>query len=113
MLNAEHTLTLMDNCPYDTVCFHAQQCAEKYLKSLLVYHGIDFPKTHDLVLLRNLLPASAPDVNLAWLRTLNRYSVEARYPGDWEPITNEEGKVAVQMAKEIKKASIGYLQSKL
>ena len=34
---AEHTLTLKENCPFDTVCFHAQQCAEKYLKALLVY----------------------------------------------------------------------------
>ena len=24
--NAEHTLTLEDDCPFDTVCFHAQQC---------------------------------------------------------------------------------------
>lgn len=33
---AEHTLTLKERCPFDTVCFHAQQCAEKYLKALLV-----------------------------------------------------------------------------
>lgn len=46
--NAEHTLTIGDKCPFDTVCFHAQQCVEKYLKALLSLHGIDFPKTHDL-----------------------------------------------------------------
>ena len=34
--NAEHTLTLQDNCPMDTVCFHGQQCAETYIKALLV-----------------------------------------------------------------------------
>lgn len=39
--NAEHTLEL--DCPLDTVCFHAQQCAEKYLKALLVSWGADFP----------------------------------------------------------------------
>lgn len=33
---AEHALTLKERCPFDTVCFHAQQCAEKYLKALLV-----------------------------------------------------------------------------
>ena len=32
---AEHTLTLKERCPFDTVCFHAQQCAEKYFKALL------------------------------------------------------------------------------
>lgn len=27
--NAKHTLTMGEDCPYDTVCFHAQQCVEK------------------------------------------------------------------------------------
>jgi HEPN domain-containing protein len=35
-------------------CFHAQQCAEKYMKALLISKGADFPKTHDLLLLNNL-----------------------------------------------------------
>jgi HEPN domain-containing protein len=28
----------------DTICFHAQQCAEKYLKAFLIYHEIEFEK---------------------------------------------------------------------
>ncbi len=52
--NAEHVLTLTEDCPTDTVCFHCHQCAEKYLKALLVAHGIAFPRTHDLVVLFNL-----------------------------------------------------------
>ena len=43
---AEHALTLEEDCPCDTICFLAQQCVEKYLKSLLVFHAVDFPKTH-------------------------------------------------------------------
>ncbi|MBI4384722.1 MAG: HEPN domain-containing protein [Nitrospinae bacterium] len=35
--NAEHALTLKDDCPFDTACFHTQQCAEKYLKALLSF----------------------------------------------------------------------------
>lgn len=31
----------------DPACFHAQQCAEKYLKGMLVARGQIFPKTHD------------------------------------------------------------------
>ncbi|MBE3577175.1 MAG: HEPN domain-containing protein [Limnochordales bacterium] len=45
-------------------CFHAQQAAEKALKAVLVLYGIDFPRTHDLVLLSRLLPrgvAGMPD----------------------------------------------------
>lgn len=32
----------------DTVACHAQQCAEKYLKAFLVFHGVAFGRTHDL-----------------------------------------------------------------
>jgi HEPN domain-containing protein len=43
---------------YDSACFHAQQCAEKYLKAALQEEGIPFGKTHDLVGLLGLsLPA--------------------------------------------------------
>jgi HEPN domain-containing protein len=45
------------DCPFDTVCFHAQQCAEKYLKALLLQAGSEPPKTHDLRLLLQRLPA--------------------------------------------------------
>ncbi len=44
--------------PTDVVCFHAQQCAEKYTKALLTFQGTDFPKTHDIERLIALLPVS-------------------------------------------------------
>src|SRR4051812_27606130 len=40
---------------YDAACFHAQQCAEKYLKARLQKAGLAFKKTHDLVNLLNLI----------------------------------------------------------
>ena len=40
--NAVHTLKLKEKCPTDTVCFHAQQAVEKYLKALLVFKNLDF-----------------------------------------------------------------------
>src|SRR5436190_24348899 len=67
----------------DGICFHCQQCVEKYLKARLVEAGISPPKTHDLSdLLTHLLPIEplwAP-----WTATLNRlsyYAVQFRYPG--------------------------------
>ena len=48
-------MTLAENCPYDTVSYHCQQCVEKYLKALLIHRNVDFPRTHDLVVLFNLL----------------------------------------------------------
>lgn len=38
----------------DVVCFHCQQCSEKYLKAFLVKHKIAFPKTHNLLVLQKL-----------------------------------------------------------
>ena len=40
---ARHALTLSSGCPYRLLAYHAQQCAEKHLKALLVFRGIDFP----------------------------------------------------------------------
>jgi HEPN domain-containing protein len=56
LIAAEHTLTLEENCPLDTICFHTQQCAEKYIKAFLVQESIGFPKTHDLRALMQLIP---------------------------------------------------------
>lgn len=34
---------------YDAVCFHAQQCAEKYLKAVLQDNKKNIPKIHNLI----------------------------------------------------------------
>jgi HEPN domain-containing protein len=96
---AEHTLTLGEDCPFDTVCFHAQQCAEKHLKALLTFHGVDFPKTHDLTELVALLPPSArPLIPSTELVDINPYAIETRYPGDWEPQNREDALRALEIA---------------
>ena len=100
---AEYMLTLSEGCPFDTVCFHAQQCAEKYLKGFLTFRSVDFPRTHDLVVLLNL--AGGPTVlgvDLLDVEPLNRYPIEARYPGEWESFTREEAEEAVKLARKIR-----------
>ena len=69
---------------YDSVCFHCQQSAEKYLKAILEELGLTIPKTHILVA---LLPLLVPHYHsLRALRRgvdfLTRFAVDARYPGD-------------------------------
>lgn len=100
LINARHTLTLLDHCPFSTVCFHAQQVAEKYLKALLTLHARPFPKSHDLLeIFRRLQDGPQIQLDPVDLGILNRYAVEARYPGDWEPITREEAEEAVVLAR--------------
>lgn len=68
---------------FDAVCFHAQQCAEKYLKALLVTRNIEFPRTHDLAMIADL--AGTDNASLTALRDkitrLSAMAVEVRYPG--------------------------------
>jgi HEPN domain-containing protein len=68
---------------HDSICFHCQQSAEKYLKALLQELGLVVPRTHDLEDLHDLLLARDP--RLAGLRRacsiLTPYAVDYRYPG--------------------------------
>jgi HEPN domain-containing protein len=68
---------------YDAVCFHSQQCAEKYLKACLQEANIHFNKTHDLSTLLDLLLAISPHwaTMRPTLDALTTYAVEFRYPG--------------------------------
>jgi HEPN domain-containing protein len=87
----------------EDACFHAQQCAEKGLKGLLVQRGIAFQRTHVLETLLDLLKegnvAVPPAVDEAF--TLTQYAVQARYPGEWEPVTEEEARSALKSAAEV------------
>jgi len=68
---------------WSTVCFHTQQCAEKYLKARMEEAGLPIPKMHDLdVLLNQLLPLEPLWAALRpALQTLADYAVDFRYPG--------------------------------
>ena len=68
---------------WDAVCFHAQQCVEKYLKAVLEENGLGFTRTHDLVVLWRQVGSHAQgwpgmEQELAYLSPLG---VAARYPG--------------------------------
>jgi HEPN domain-containing protein len=72
------------NPNHDGVCFHAQQCAEKYLKARLCEAGISFAKVHDLTALLDQVVDMEPTwelyrVDLAYL---SEFAVTYRYPGD-------------------------------
>jgi HEPN domain-containing protein len=87
----------------EDACFHAQQGAEKALKALLISRRMAFPRTHAIELLLDFLRAAGvylpPEVDGAFV--LSQYAVETRYPGVWEPITNEEALVALQTAAQV------------
>lgn len=90
-------------------CFHAQQCAEKYMKALLISKSADFPKTHDLLMLNNLCSTNGIFLEIApkHLNTLTDYAVRTRYPGA-DP-TVEDAKEALELAKLVRSLSRKFL----
>ena len=84
------------------VCFHAQQCVEKYLKAYLAFGEISFPRVHDLVALLDLCVAS--DAAFERLREsciiLDPYSVLFRYPG--QDANPEEAATALKAARQVR-----------
>jgi HEPN domain-containing protein len=68
---------------FDAVCFHAQQCAEKYLKALLQERDATIARTHSLEILARPMIAEVTGLSAlsAGMRTLGAYAVGFRYPG--------------------------------
>lgn len=69
---------------HDGACFHAQQCAEKYLKARLYEGNVPFPPIHKLVALLDLTLAVEPswEAHREDLAYLSNFAVAFRYPGE-------------------------------
>ena len=87
-----------------TVCFHSQQAAEKYLKAFLTYHQIEFPKTHDIDKLLDLVTPTDSKLSesLRDVIVLTNYGVDARYPGDFPDVSSSDAQQAIQMAEKVR-----------
>ena len=96
-------LRVRRDCLTDIVCFHVQQCVEKYVKAMLVLNAIEFPRTHQISLLLALVPAQVrPVLTPQEQDRLTEYAVTTRYPGDYDPISREEARQAVQTARRLR-----------
>jgi HEPN domain-containing protein len=84
------------------VCFHYQQCAEKYLKGLMEEVGLTVPKTHDLLDLQTSLAPHHPSLHSLrrGLRFLTHFAVDTRYPGDCA--TKRQAEAALRWAKRVR-----------
>jgi HEPN domain-containing protein len=110
---AGRELRARKNPNYDSVCFHAQQCVEKYFKAYLQDTGVAFTKTHDLVMLLDLLLPMEPnwDEFRLSLRRLTTSAVEIRYPG--KSATKLNAREMYSLCKEMRnlvRVSLGIAQ---
>jgi HEPN domain-containing protein len=90
------------NPNYDAVCFHSQQCVEKYLKASLQENQHYIPKTHDLnqLLEQCLYYDGTLELHRDLFKDLTRFAIEFRYPG--ESAEREDARVALRHAKTLR-----------
>jgi len=105
-LNAARVL-LSHEAPFlFAVGFHSQQAAEKYIKAFLTSHQIEFPKTHDLDELLDLIEPIHRNLakSLRDIIVLTKYGVDIRYPGDVPDMKLRDAQNAVKLAEKAQKA---------
>jgi len=102
-LQAASVLLAADLDDYENVGFHAQQAAEKFIKAFLVRHQIEFPKTHDIAVLRELLAQvdQRTAERLAPAEALSPFGVTFRYPGALPLVPRDEGERALRLAQKV------------
>lgn len=104
LLNIRNNLAA-ERIPTDTVCFHAQQAIEKFLKAVLIANGRNIAKTHDLVKLLTDVADIIPEL-LQYeerLEEISEYSVGVRYPDDYYEPELVEAEKAFAVAQQIEK----------
>lgn len=91
--------------PPETICFLAQQGAEKYLKGYLVWHSVAFRPVHDMLEILN----GCRNVDKTFreladdCQALNPYAVEVRYPGFGASYNDEDARDALERAEHIRR----------
>lgn len=89
----------------DMVCFHMQQCIEKYLKAFLIFHGRSYPKTHRL----SVLIASCEEIDPSFTELiewdadeLTSYATDLRYGEEFYMPGLEETRGAIELAERVR-----------
>lgn len=110
LLNIENNLAA-PRIPWDTVCFHCQQVVEKLLKALLIAHGRELVRTHDLVALLAQCVDLEPDLRSleADCRRLTYFGAAARYPDALYELEETDGREMVGAMRRVRQAITGCL----
>ena len=99
----------------DVVGFRSQQAVEKLIKAYLVRHQIEFPKTHDLAVLRKLVSRSNERLaeELAFADWLTPFGVEIRCPGEIPELGRNTAEEALAHARETRRIVLDALHEYL
>jgi len=100
---------------FEAVGFHAQQAVEKYMKAFLVRHQAEFPKTHNISVLRELMAKVDQKLSDQFdpMEVLTSYGVEYRYPGVYDSVSPQQGAEALGLAEKARDLILPKLESYL
>jgi HEPN domain-containing protein len=99
---------------FEDLCFDCHQAVEKSLKALLIYKKIEFPRTHSISRLLEIVEHTniqIPD-EIMESAALTDYAVETRYPGDYAPVDEKKYKDALITAEVVFKWIERMLENK-
>jgi HEPN domain-containing protein len=89
------------NIYYEDLCFQSQQAAEKALKGLLIYYGVESEFTHNIgILLNEIEKITEIPEKIKETTKLTKYAVITRYPGEYEEITKEGYEESIKIAND-------------
>ena len=100
--------------PPGLICFHCQQSAEKYIKAFLVERNIEFPRTHDLLILIEgyLLPINGAFRQIIPVATdITDFATSTRYPDSEEDLDIFVARDAYKAMIEIKAFILSKINS--
>ena len=102
--------TVDDYVGYEDLCYQAQQAAEKAIKALMIYHGIEPEHTHNIrKLLDELEKHVEVDERVKDAVDLTKFAVVTRYPGDYDEVTENMYLKAIKTAK----TCLDWVESKI
>ncbi len=98
---------------WEDLCFHAEQAAEKAIKAVMVLERIDFPRTHDVSELLGLLTRAGHSVpaDVLIAETISDYATVTRYPGNRQPVSEEEYRWAISVAEDVVRWAEGVIHA--
>ena len=84
-------------------CNNAQQAAEKAIKGIMLLRSLEVLHTHDLGALLSLLAEFGEQIpeEIRQAEELTPYAVQSRYPNYEEPVSEDELRNAVRIAKNV------------
>ena len=96
------------------ICFLAQQAGEKSLKAILIFLDLQFPKTHDLDRLRELIPEGwKVKEKFPELYALSVWAIESRYPGHTPDVVEGEARETLLLAESVFETASEELEERI